>query len=224
MFSMKYTVISLKMQAGKELLGSNLPMIFTAACSGLELMDLSRYSFPYNQREGSQSTAYEGKQAEGFSIGKEQPVSSLKTFYFSQESGCSGKEAKQKRNSAADKQTCSEDLQKTEHCSQSLIVSDRFKLHKKGGIVSYAAYGGHVFLKPLRYCVYAHLLAGFVLTLEFHDAVDLGEQRIIAAFSHVHARVDASPALAHDDCACIDFFSIEPLDTKKLRITVSAIP
>jgi hypothetical protein len=198
-------------------------MICAAEGSGFELMDLSRYSFPYNQREGSQSTAYEGKQAEGFSICKK-PASLLKTFNRRQEGSASGQEAKQERNSAADKQTYSEDLQKTEHCSQSLIVPDRLKLHKKGGIVSYAAYGGHVFLEPLRYCVYTHLLAGFVLALELHDAVDLGEQRIIAAFSHVHARVDASPALAHDDCACIDFFSIESLDAKKLRITVSAIP
>ena len=73
-------------------------MICTAEYSGFEFMNSSRYLFPYNQREGSQSTAYEGKQAKGFSIG---PPSLLRTFNHRQEGCAAGQEAEQERNTKA---------------------------------------------------------------------------------------------------------------------------
>src|SRR3990172_2194292 len=73
-------------------------------------------------------------------------------------------------------------------------------------------------------CVHAHLLAGLVIALELHYAVDLCKERIVTALSHVLTRVDPGSALTRDDRSRIPLFAVISFYTKVLRLAVSSVP
>ena len=83
MFSMKYTVISLKMQAGNEHPGHNalVNRIISGSDapgrSGPVLMRPLRQSLRDDQRESSHDAADEGKQTEDLNIGEQETMSLL---------------------------------------------------------------------------------------------------------------------------------------------------
>ena len=58
---------------------------------------------------------------------------------------------------------------------------------------------------------------------ELDDAVDLREQRVVAAAADVLARVDARAALADEDRARGDLLTGEPLHAEPLGLGVAAV-
>src|SRR5690606_14104611 len=50
-----------------------------------------------------------------------------------------------------------------------------------------------------------------------------GEQRVVAAASHVHAGVEVGAALAHDDLAGVDGLATEALDAESLRVRIATV-
>jgi hypothetical protein len=57
-----------------------------------------------------------------------------------------------------------------------------------------------------------------------NPATNQGEQRVIAAAADANARMEVRTVLAHNDLACADDLTAEPLYAKALRIRVAAIP
>src|SRR5262245_55116331 len=60
--------------------------------------------------------------------------------------------------------------------------------------------------------------------LEPDVAVDLREQGVVVAATHVEAGLEASPALAHEDAAAGDELAAEALDAEHLRVRVTTVP
>jgi hypothetical protein len=58
---------------------------------------------------------------------------------------------------------------------------------------------------------------------EFHDAVRLGEQRVVLTQPDVVPGVKTRPALAHDDRARGDDFAAVTLDAEALGVGVAAV-
>lgn len=50
-----------------------------------------------------------------------------------------------------------------------------------------------------------------------------GEQRVVAAASHVHAGVEVGAALAHDDLAGVDGLATEALDAESLCVRIATV-
>src|SRR6476620_2665187 len=61
------------------------------------------------------------------------------------------------------------------------------------------------------------------LVLELHDAVDEGEDRVVAAEADVLARVILGAILADDDVARDDLLAAVLLDAEEFRIAVAAV-
>ncbi len=74
-----------------------------------------------------------------------------------------------------------------------------------------------------RWCVDTHLLAGLVVALEFHYAVDFGKERIVAALSHIRAGMELRPALPDNDRSRVDRLAVIPFHTEVLGLAVSSV-
>src|SRR3990172_8402097 len=61
------------------------------------------------------------------------------------------------------------------------------------------------------------------LDIEFHPAIDLGEQCVILADADVHAWMKLSTALADDNIACQNLLNCVPLNTKSLRRAIPSV-
>lgn len=69
----------------------------------------------------------------------------------------------------------------------------------------------------------AHPLFCFADPLEFHDAVNEGEQSIIAADAYISPRVNLGAALANKDAACAYNLTAKSLDAETLCITITTV-
>jgi hypothetical protein len=66
--------------------------------------------------------------------------------------------------------------------------------------------------------VNADLLALFVVTLEFHIAVNGRKQRVVAADPHIVAGMEFRAALPDQDAARADILTVAGLDAKSLGL------
>ena len=71
--------------------------------------------------------------------------------------------------------------------------------------------------------VNAYLLAGLVFSFELDSAVDLGEQRIVAAYAYVVARMIFGTSLAYQNGTCAYELTVCSLDTQSFRFTFAAV-
>src|SRR4051812_36803036 len=63
-----------------------------------------------------------------------------------------------------------------------------------------------------------HEPTALALVVELDDAVDFGEQRVIAADADVHSRIEACAALTDDDRSTGDELAGEALDAQHFRL------
>lgn len=68
-----------------------------------------------------------------------------------------------------------------------------------------------------------HTVLWPALESEFHLAVGLGEQRVVTAHAHVHARTILGAALAHDDIAGVHLLAAVEFDAETFRLGIAAV-
>src|SRR3954452_12518977 len=65
--------------------------------------------------------------------------------------------------------------------------------------------------------------AALAFVVKVHDAVDLGEKRVVAADADVHAGIKPRPALADQNRTAGDELAGETLDTEHFRLRIAAV-
>src|SRR5215212_6109408 len=65
--------------------------------------------------------------------------------------------------------------------------------------------------------------SALTLVVELHDAVDLGEERVVAADADVHAGLELRAALADENRSTGHELTGEALDAQHLRLRVAAV-
>jgi hypothetical protein len=61
------------------------------------------------------------------------------------------------------------------------------------------------------------------VVFELHTARDLGEERIVFAETDVGARLEATPALTHENRSARNEIAVVPLDAEALRVAIAAV-
>src|SRR3954453_19492995 len=65
--------------------------------------------------------------------------------------------------------------------------------------------------------------AALAFVVEVHDAVDLGEERVVAADADVHAGIETRPALADQNRTAGNELAGEGLDAEHFRLRIAAV-
>src|SRR5437016_4449229 len=65
--------------------------------------------------------------------------------------------------------------------------------------------------------------SALTFVVEVHDAVDFGEERVVAADADVHAGIKPRPALSHQDRSAGDELSREALHAEHFRLRIAAV-